>query len=445
MNDGPVSVRQLATRWSALVDELQALDWSALSAEQVLELLTVKETQERRLLAVEYAAIAELAARGIPQELGCSSTEVMLGELLRITRPEATARVRAAEALGPRRAMTGEVLGPKYPLVAAAVAEGAISAQHACVITRLIDRLPDAVVAEHDSLVGHVEPTMVSYAREFDPAQLGKIAQRVTACLRPDGVLTGERWRERNRELHLQVRSDGSGQLRGELTSEAVAVLRPVLSALSRPVPSEDGIPDQRTAPQRRHDAVIDLCHRVLRSGGLPDAGGVPATLLVTVTLDQLQTRRGVVSTGHGALLNVDTALRLAAEANIVPVVLDDTGGVLAYGLTRRVASAGQRLALAARDGGCSFPGCDRPPDWSESHHVRAWADGGHTDINNLTLVCGFHHREHAKRGWSCRMRHGVPHWIPPAWQDPDQVPRRNTRHHVPITVRADASDAAPG
>jgi hypothetical protein len=106
--------------------------------------------------------------------------------------------------------------------------------------------------------------------------------------------------------------------------------------------------------------------------------------------------------------------VRIAAEANIMPVVLGDTGGVLAYGLTRRVASPAQRLALAARDRGCSFPGCDRPPSWCHTHHVTPWADGGPTNLDNLTLLCGFHHREHAKRGWTCRIRDGIPEWTPP-------------------------------
>jgi len=99
-------------------------------------------------------------------------------------------------------------------------------------------------------------------------------------------------------------------------------------------------------------------------------------------------------------------------------------------GRTRRLVSPAQRLALAARDRGCSFPACDRPPDWCETHHVNPWADGGTTDLDNTTLLCGFHHREHTKRGWAVRITHGLPEWIPPHWIDPQQVPRRNNTHH---------------
>jgi len=64
---------------------------------------------------------------------------------------------------------------------------------------------------------------------------------------------------------------------------------------------------------------------------------------------------------------------------------------------------------------------------------VTPWADGGPTDLDNLTLLCGFHHREHQKRGWAVRMRDGLPVWIPPRWIDRTQTPRRNTTHHVAI------------
>jgi hypothetical protein len=101
----------------------------------------------------------------------------------------------------------------------------------------------------------------------------------------------------------------------------------------------------------------------------------------VTLTLDQLESRTGLLTTTHGGWISVPQALQIAAEAHIVPVVIGDAGGVLGYGLTRRTASNGQRRALAARDLGCSFPGCDRPPDWCESHHVIPWADGGRTNL----------------------------------------------------------------
>ncbi len=86
-------------------------------------------------------------------------------------------------------------------------------------------------------------------------------------------------------------------------------------------------------------------------------------------------------------------------------MLIENSKGVPLYlGRTTRIATPGQTIALAARDRGCSFPGCDRPPSHCQRHHITDWANGGPTDIDNLTLLCGYHHREHAKRGWECVM-----------------------------------------
>ena len=231
----------------------------------------------------------------------------------------------------------------------------------------------------------------------------------------------------------MHTRPDGSGRASIELTAAGVAITQAWLDALSAPMPGPDGERDRRTAGQRRYDAFEQIGRRALRTGELPDCGGTPATLLLTLTLDQLESRLGYATTTHGGLISVPEALRLAAEAELIPVVLGDGGGILAYGRSRRVATPGQRQALAARDGGCSFPSCDRPPDWCQAHHVTGWIDGGCTDVDNLTLVCGYHHREFQRQGWACIMLHGTPHWIPPAWLDRDQRPRRNTTHHTQL------------
>jgi hypothetical protein len=75
------------------------------------------------------------------------------------------------------------------------------------------------------------------------------------------------------------------------------------------------------------------------------------------------------------------------------------------------------------------FPGCDRPPAWTQAHHFTEWAKGGPTSLDNCGLVCGFHHREFTRHGWLSVFLDGRPHWIPPTWLDPDQTPKRNTMH----------------
>jgi hypothetical protein len=101
---------------------------------------------------------------------------------------------------------------------------------------------------------------------------------------------------------------------------------------------------------------------------------------------------------------------------------------VLAEGRTKRIATRAQTLALIARDRGCSFPDCDKPPEWTQRHHIHAWSDGGRTDLDNLTLLCAPHHRDFDRQGWRAVMREGLPWWIPPPWIDPGQRPRQNQR-----------------
>ena len=123
--------------------------------------------------------------------------------------------------------------------------------------------------------------------------------------------------------------------------------------------------------------------------------------------------------TGTGGHVSRTAALRLADQCELFTTVFDRAGAVLCAGRTRRLASPAQRRILAARDGGCCFPGCTRPPSWCEAHHVIPWLLGGATDIDNLVLICGFHHREFDRAGWTVRMADGVPQWLPPGLARP--------------------------
>jgi Domain of unknown function (DUF222) len=421
------TVGDLVARLAAVVDELLGVELSACSREELLLLTVGVERQRRRLSAADHRLVGQLDSRGVAKELCVSSTAALLSQLLRVGRREAAARVAAAAELGPRHAVTGERLAPVRSRVAAAQADGEISEQHARVIREAITVLPARVQGEQGEAV---EQALVEHAAALDPDQLARVARRLGDVLDPDGALTEDADRDRRREVTLTLHRDGSGRLRGCLTPACTAVWQPLLDCLSQPVPAgADGIPDGRSGGQRRHDALLDAGRRLLHSGDLPDAGGTPVTVAVTIDLTQLESRTGLVSTGHGGAISVAQALRLACEAEVVPVVLGDGGGVLSYGRTRRIGSRAQRRALAARDGGCTVPGCDRPPERCDVHHVISWLCGGHTDLNNLCLVCGFHHRAFERGGWRCQMINGIPHWIPPAWLDPDQTPRRNTVH----------------
>jgi hypothetical protein len=99
-------------------------------------------------------------------------------------------------------------------------------------------------------------------------------------------------------------------------------------------------------------------------------------------------------------LLHPAGVARIACDAQLTPLLLDPHGIVTDLGRARRLFSPQQRRLLAARDGGCRFPGCDRPPAHTDAHHVQPWLDGGPTDAGNALLLCRYHHRQVHEGGW---------------------------------------------
>jgi hypothetical protein len=167
---------------------------------------------------------------------------------------------------------------------------------------------------------------------------------------------------------------------------------------------------------------------------------GLPASIIVTTTLRELEAAAGRGLTGGGTLLPMSDVIRLASHAHHYLAIFDN-GKALALYHTKRLASPGQRIVLYAKDRGCSFPNCDVPGYFTEVHHVTPYAKCPTTDINDLTLGCGPHHQL-AERGWTTRKRKdGVTEWIPPAHLDHGQ-PRTNTFHHPEKLLRDD--DDAP-
>ena len=119
------------------------------------------------------------------------------------------------------------------------------------------------------------------------------VATRLLATVDPDGAAPREQEQQRRRGFSLRDQPDGSSLPSGYLTPECTALMRALLDPLSKPVPSDDGIGDNRTPAQRRHDALLEAAQRLIRSGTLPDSGGVPATVVVSMTDQQLQTQTG--------------------------------------------------------------------------------------------------------------------------------------------------------
>jgi hypothetical protein len=421
------SVDSALARLQDAMDGLASVALTSATDEQVLEFWRGLEAVRRRFEPVDQAVIAQANQRSLAFTHGCRSTAVLARQLLRIGPAEAAARVRAAGNLGPRVALNGEVLEPIYPTVAAAQAEGAISAAHARVVVAAVEQLPAEIAVTHDRAV---EAWLTGQAREWDPDQLARHARDVVNALDPDGTLREGQERERNRSLRLSDRPDGSARLEAELTPECAERFRTLLTPLAKPAPAADGSRDPRSPGQRRHDAFHDLLKLLQRANECPTANGVTATIVVHMDAEAYATGHGTATTGYGYTIPASVAKKWAGlEARVIGVLMRRMKHILAYSSTHRIFTEQQRLALIARDKGCSFPGCDAPPQYCEAHHVTEFQQSRRTSVDDAALLCAHHHDHFEAMGWRVQITDGLPTWTPPAWIDPDQHPIRNRMH----------------
>jgi hypothetical protein len=436
-------------------DFKRALDLSfdALTTPERVALLECSETFRRQLPAIEHPLINQVGEQADATELG-GKLPSALANRLRISRGEASRRIHEAADLGERRAITGEPLPPVLAATAAAQRAGHIGAGHVAVIRSFWHRLPDFVDVETRV---KAEAQLASLAAEHRPDELSKLADRLTDCLNPDGSFTDDD-RARRRGITIGKQGiDGMSPINGYLTPEARATIDAVFAKLAAPgmcnpadpAPCVDGQASQeaiehdtRSAGQRNHDALNAAGRALLASGELGQHNGLPASIIVTTSLGELEAAAGRGLTGGGTLLPMSDVIRLASHAHHYLCIFDK-GKALALYHTKRLASPAQRIVLYAKDRGCSFPNCDVPGYYTEAHHVTAWAKTHSTDINDLALGCGGHHPL-AEQGWTTRKnRHGDTEWIPPPHLDHGQ-PRTNTYHHPEKLLRDDDDDDGP-
>lgn len=260
----------------------------------------------------------------------------------------------------------------------------------------------------------------------------------------PDGPPPGED--STRNELYASRTLHGRVVVKADLDALTGARLLHLLSGLSAPHPRAGGIADTRSPALRRADGFAELLRRCEAAGIGPVDGGTRPRLSVTASLRDLTTLAGAAellattpTDGYATEqwagpISLETARMLACDSLVARIVIDEHGIPLAHGRTHRTATAAQRRALALRDGGCSFPGCTAPAPWCEAHHLIHWADGGGTDLDNLVLVCGHHHRFVHHTGWRVRMDpHGRPVYTPPESVDPLQIPIPGNMSGVPV------------
>lgn len=399
------------------------------------------ETQVRILQGVSYRLLGQIVDP--PDGQPGSRVRDAVWQALRITPGEVARRVKLAARLRERRTLTGAVLAPELPALAAAVAAGQVGEDHIRAVCAALDVLPAAVPAEKKA---HAERVLVEHAVAQDAAFVAAVGRRLADTLNPDGVFE-DRDRAARRGLVLSRQGpDGMSRLAGWLTPSARAHLEAVAAAV-RPghhLPEDtgaavvDAATDTRTGPQRLHDAVEWGLKTGIASGQLGTHRGLPVTVIATTTLAELEQAAAAVTdptvampaparTGGGSALPMRDLIAMAAHAIHYLVVFDNHSARPLYlGRSHRLASPDQRIICYARDRGCTCPHCLVPGYHSEVHHAIDWANGGRTDADHLYFGCGPHHKAVTDGHYTTT--------VTPdghlAWTDGTTPPQTNQIHH---------------
>ncbi|OXM45958.1 HNH endonuclease [Amycolatopsis alba DSM 44262] len=375
--------------------------------------------------------LAEVESRGAKDLYGYGSTITWFADVAGLSFGEARSVVNQAIALNPTRALDGSEVAAFAPATAAVAAEGLVGHERIQQILDILGRIPADTSAEDRECA---EKILATLARDAGPRQLAKAEQDLLGWLDPDGNEPKDpEPAEPRREVTLERRKDGFWKLNGLLDDELGARTAAALEAYATPRPVDEfGQADLRTKPERQGDAWAELLDLAIACPDQPGTSGYRTLVHVTIGLDELKTGLGTACLDSVGTMTARDARMAACDCLMLPVVLSAAGEPLDVGRLRRFVTPGQRRALNIRDGGCAFPGCHRRPKNCHAHHIDHWADGGPTDLRNLVLLCGFHHRLIHHGDWEVRMApDGLPEFIPPQYLDPLRRTRRNTLHHT--------------
>jgi hypothetical protein len=391
----------------ACLDGLGVLDVDALGVAAQAALL--RSCSEARLAGLRLRLLAAAERSHAGAASGAASTVQWAAKIANADPAETSRQVALALDLDQRSTTR------------LALAGGTISRDHAAVIVQTDRQLPAGITVEQRD---RVEAALVARARDLAPGALRRVARRALAEVEADpavvdahedAVVADEESRARSR-TRLTLHDNDDGTVSGHFTVPTAQghLLRKVLQTITAPrrarlgasrAQAGDNTGLHADAGRARGEAFCELLEH------LPTEHLHPATAATLVVTVPAETLRGALVAAHldtGEALSAGEARRLACNARLLPAVLGRASLPLDLGRSARLFSEPQRTALGLVHRACAADGCDRPLAWCELHHLRPWARGGRTDLDNAVPLCHFHHqRIHDRRYENARAEDG--------------------------------------
>ena len=341
-----------------------------------------------------------------------------------------TAFVRAAanetNPWASKRVHLGRALADSLPATAKGWEAGHLGLDHAAVIHRATAKIVDSdLIAALESYLALLAPTMT-------PAELAAAADDLRSQAEPEETAAENAKKRAAQTFHLSQTTDGMWRADGWLDAEAGLIVSTAIAAfLRKALPDGDLLSE--SVGRRRADALADICRQAITHADKCQGKTMTKhTLVVGLMHQQLLDGLGTAGVSGAGNLPAATARRMACDANIIPVVYGADSQALDYGRTTRTVSDGLRRALNTRDGGCTFPDCDRPPAMIEAHHRKHWLYGGKTKDTDLESLCVFHHHL-VHEGWTITLGtdpNRTPWFHPPGGRPPRKGQRRGLLNH---------------
>jgi hypothetical protein len=287
-----------------------------------------------------------------------------------------------------------------------AAQDDGLSPEHLAAIDRALTKAP---AADRDK----VEEHMLADAANVEADGMEKMGRRILQLLDQDGKQPkDEDLAQPRRELRCTTRRDGTMDIRARIDAEAGATLTAMISPLTKPTSADD----QRDLAQRQGDALVEVIELAAGNKKTPTEAWERPHVAVTVELEVLQKQVGTARLGDEGYIDAASARRIACDCKVLPIVLGSKSDPLDFGRQTRTIPHRLRRALIARDRGCAFPQCQRPPRQCHGHHLVHWADGGPTSLDNTVLLCGHHHRVIHHSGWEVVMVQQKPEFRTPPY-----------------------------